>query len=292
MLMEEKLCPYCYKSIKGNYGSAEDDLTCPHPNCGKKIPKIYLQYPNKHVVSIINKKCTIKDFGYEVADFAKNNNAEGAHSRAEYYESADENVQIVLFEYLKEESSARTETVVLAIHKCVLNSNERLPASDIEYASAILLNIDISELKALYFNLGIDRSPEEFKKWQPRNTGILIREVSDYLRRNQLSRKVAVLFGNLQYIGNHPYVYENQKYKNLLEITRDWTSNSDDRKWMAKANDTVRDLLLELGEERLIKDADTMSGTKFFLFPSSKYRMTSNTFWMMGILLWICTKID
>ena len=44
-----------------------------------------------------------------------------------------------------------------------------------------------------------------------------------------------------------------------------------------ETNNTIRDLLMELGEDRLIKDADTMSGVNFFLYPSSAYRMASNT---------------
>lgn len=292
MMMEEKLCPYCYKSIKGNYGSADEDLICPHPGCGKIIPKIYLQYPVKHVASIVNKTCNIYDFGYEVADYASSDNAEGVTSRAECYESADDNVKFILYEYLKEEFSTSTETVVLAIHRCIWDGTDGRPINHIEHASALLLNLDISELKALYFNLGIDRSLVDFANWQPRNSGNFVREVSEYLRRNQLTRKVSILFGNLQYLRRHPYVREEKRYMGLLEITQDWTSDYADRKWMVEADNTIRDLLMELGEERLIKDADTMSDLKFFLYPSSKYRMTSNTFWMMAILLWICTKID
>ena len=75
--LEEKLCPYCYKSIRENYRSTEDDLICPHPNCGKKIPKIYLQYPVRHIVSIYNKQ-DFHDYGYELGEYTKKSNS-GIH---------------------------------------------------------------------------------------------------------------------------------------------------------------------------------------------------------------------
>lgn len=292
--MEEKLCPYCYKSINGNYGTVDEDLICPHPDCGKRIPKVYLQYQTKHVASIVKKigSDDFKDYGYEVADYAKSDNAEGINTRAEHCDSDDENVKIILYEYLKDEYSTNTETVVLAIHRSNWDEGFRRSVSDIEHASSILLNIDISELRALYFNLGINRSPYEFKGWHPKDIGKFVREISDYLRRNQLTRKVAILFGNFQYLSRHPYVREDKKYQELIEITKDWTSDHIDRRRMTEANNTIRDLLTELGEERLINDADTMSDLKFFFYPSSEYRMISNSFWMMAILLWICTKID
>lgn len=292
--MEEKICPYCYKNIQGCYGTVDEDSICPHPDCGKKIPKIYLQYPTKHVASIVNNTCAIKDFGDEIEDYAKNDNAEKISSRVEYYESdeSDDNVRFILYEYIKEEFSLITETVVIAIHKCIWNDINRVTVSNIEHASAILLNIDISELKALYFNLGIKRSRKDFENWNSKSIGKFVREIADYLKRNQLTRKVAILFGNLQYLRNHPYFRDEKRYQRLLEIIQDWTSDYADRKWIVDADETIRDLLMELGEERLIKDADGMSDLKFFLYPSSEYRMTSNTFWMMAVLLWICTKID
>lgn len=288
--MEDKLCPYCYKSIKGNYGTVDEDFVCPHPNCGKTIPKIYLQYPVRHVVSISNKE-NFSDYGFEISEYAKNKTIEFTYSRVENY-TVHPSVQLILFEYLREEFSNTTDTVVLAIHRYVWNDNTGIPISDINHAASILLNIDITELKALFFNVGIERSVDEFSNWIPGQTGRFIRAVSDYLRRNQLSRKVAVLFGNLQELANHPYVREDNQYQKLLEITQEWTSDYADRKWIMQSDKIIRNLLLELGEERLIKDADTMADLKFFLYPSSKYRMTSNTFWMMAVLLWICVKID
>ena len=219
MFIEEKLCPYCYKSIKGNYGTADEDLPCPQPDCGKIIPKIYLQYPNKHVVSIICKTGNnFHDFGYEAADYAKKENAEGITSRAEYYESADNDVTFILYEYLKEEYSTKTQTVVLAIHKCVWDDESGRPVKDIEAASSILLNLDISELKSLYLNLGIKRSRVEFENWKPRNQGRLVREVSEYLIRNQINRRVAILFGNSQCLRGHTYINEEKRYQSLIML--------------------------------------------------------------------------
>ena len=288
MAEEKKICPYCYKSIARSDLNAEEDQPCPHSDCMKTIPKIYLQHPTKHVASIINKNCKIRDFGYEIADYAKNENAEGTDSRAESYDSEDENIKFILYEHLKNGYKSETETVVLAIHRCFWDSDSGLPVSDIKNASSILLNLDISELRALYFNLNLDRSKEDFKNWEPRKSGRFVREVSDYLRRNELKKKVAILFGNLQYLRRHPYVNEEKRYLDLLEITKEWVGDDDERDLIKETNNTNRDLLMELEEDRIIKDADTMSGGNFFLYPSSAYRMASNTFWMLAVLLWIC----
>lgn len=287
--MEEKLCPYCYKSIKGNYGSTEEDLICPHPNCRKIIPKVYLQYPVRHVISICN-KTDLQDYSYEIGEYAKNETVEFMYSRIEYY-TQQNNVQIILFEYLREEFSNSTETVVLAIHRCLWQENKGLPATDIDHADAVLINIDITDLKALYFNVGIERSPEEFAKWRPGKNGVFIREISEYFRKNQCSGKVAVLFANMQWLRNYPCVRDNVNYGELLEITREWISDYEDRKWIIESDKVIRRLLIELGEERMIKDTESLPDIKFFLYPSSKFRMVSNTYWMLAVLLWICSTV-
>lgn len=288
--MEEKLCPYCYKSIRENYRSTEDDLICPHPNCGKKIPKIYLQYPVRHIVSIYNKQ-DFHDYGYELGEYTKNQIVEYMYSRVEYY-TLQEDVQIILFEYLREEFSNSTETVVLAIHRCVWDEKNSIPTDHLEHAASILINIDITELRALYFNLGFERTQKEFQKWEPGKVGVFIRNVSEYLRRSKQPRKVAILFANMQYLRYHPYVKEDTNYQKLLEITREWTSDYGDRKWIIESDKIIRTLLLELGEERMIKDADMMTDLKFFLYPNSEFRMASNSFWMLAVLLWMCVKIE
>ena len=287
--MEEKLCPYCYKSIKGNYGSTERDLICPHPDCRKIIPKVYLQYPVHHVVSICN-KTDLRDYSYEIGEYAKNETVEFMYSRIEYYTQQDD-VQIILFEYLREEFSNSTQTVVLAIHRCLWQENTGLPEVDIDHAAAVLINIDITDLKALYFNVGIERSPEEFTQWSPVKHGAFIREISEYFRKNQCSCKAAVLFANMQWLRNYPSVRDNVNYRELLEVTREWISDYEDRKWIIESDKVIRRLLIELGEERMIKDTESLQDLKFFLYPSSKFRMVSNTYWMLAVLLWICSTV-
>lgn len=294
MVMEEKICPYCYGSIKDNYGTEDSDYICPHPNCRKIVPKMYLQYPTKHVASIVSDiTCNFNDFGYEIASFAEcGYTEEETACLVQHYGSENDDLQFIQYEYVKEEFSSYKETVVLAIHRCVWNSDVGRPISDIRHASAILLNIDISELRTLYFNIDKERSREDFKNWHPKNIENFIRDVSCFLRDNNLNKKTAILFGNPQYLRSHPYISEDNRYLGLWEINRDWDSNFNERKWVSEANITIRDLLMELGEDRLVCDADTMPNVKFFLYPSSKYRMASNTFWMMAVLLWICTKVD
>lgn len=292
--MNDKLCPYCFKSIKGNYGSTNEDIHCPHPDCGKKIPKLYLQHIEKHIASIVNGKNERDDFGYEVGCFAKEDNAETKSCRAEYLESDDDKVQFVLYEYPKDDYSEGTETTVLVFHRCEWNETETggIPEREIKFASAILLNIDVTQLKALYFNVGISRTKAEFDQWQPRKINGFIRAVAKYLKSNHLIRKTAITFKNLQGIREYAFFQNTAKYDSLLDSMQEWSGGPDDRRQIIEKDKIIRDLLIELGEERMIMEGNEFSGQMFFFYPSSEYRMTSNNFWMMAVMMWICTTIE
>jgi hypothetical protein len=289
-MIKEKICPYCSKSIAGNYSNIDEDLKC--PKCKTMIPKMYLKYPNRHVISLSAKE-NLSDYPKELELYLKNSIVEGRYSRAECYVNEDyPNIRLVLFEYLVDDYSFKRQIEVIVFHSFDYSENGSLPKADLMNASDIILNLDITDLPALYFNVGISRDENFIESWVPSQSKNLVREVLDYLTNNNMAHKVAIAFGNMSYLSNSNYFKTNEEYKKLLRGHHGWKSDYDDRMWIKDANNTIIRFLREIGEERLVEDVLLLPASCFFLYSDSKHRMTSHMFWMMSIMLWICRKLD
>lgn len=200
------------------------------------------------------------------------------------------------FGFIRENRSniAETKTIVLKTFQWRPNENFFKQIEDhLNHADVIILNIDVTKLPALYYNLDVKEN-ELAIGWNFEDIYNMLEEFAFYWSQSSgtLNCKIAIMLGKMEYLRRYPLIKSNGAYRRLLQYPYKWDCNSMDRLWIKEENEIIREFLTEIHEKKLFFNDNKLLGAHFFLFPqvNSCYEMDVETqnCCMFSPLLWAC----